>query len=143
MSHYRDDESIKSEYPDIHPELVRRAEFFGYSGDTIRACRVLNELQASPTLYGDVETWWHDFGRGRIFTWAKRGEDALHGTGALWQVVPLGEDLLMAFRDATENILYPRLDYVRLSDLESLAWHATDEVEPKEDLLNIPDNWRK
>lgn len=135
MSRYREDADIKAEYPDLAPELVRRAEFFGYSGDTIRACKILNELQASPTLYGDIETWWHDFGKGRIFTWAKRGADAPHGTGALWQVVPLPNgDLLMAFRDATENVLYPRLDYARLSELDSLAWHAQDEVEQMEDL---------
>lgn len=148
MSHYREDDDIKAEFPDIDPELVRRAEFWGYTGNTIMALQHMETLAPTPEMHGDVQTWFHDFGKGRIFRWGKRPDpgntsDGRSGTGALWQVVPLPNgDMLMGFRDATESILYPKLEYARLSDLDYFIWEAGDATEPYQDLLTVPDSWR-
>lgn len=145
MSHYREDADILREYPELDPELVRRAEFFGYDGDTVRACQRMNHVSDRATMWCDVETWLHDFGHGHIYYWQTKA-DAADGRlekGALWHVITLpGNDLLLGFRDAKEEILYPTIQYVRLSDLASLEYRAAAETVEYEDLTVVPESWR-
>lgn len=140
MSTYRDDADILREYPDLDPELVRRAEFYGCDGDEVKAAMRFNYLTDHPAAWGDVETWLTDFGLGRTFRWAK--DEGMKGKSVLWHVVPIPGDVLIGLRLCADEILWSSIQYVRLSELEYFAWEADDELEHPVDLTVVPESWR-